>query len=71
MDFGTVLGGFWEAKIVDFRIFFDVFSMHFSSNVSESQKIKEKSPKKPLVIFLGRPCGMRGLRGREKERGEA
>ena len=25
--FGRVLGGFWEAKILDFRTFFDVFSM--------------------------------------------
>ena len=27
MDFGGVLGGFWEAKIHDFRTSFDVFSM--------------------------------------------
>ena len=25
-DFGRVLGGVWEAQILDFRIFFDVFS---------------------------------------------
>ena len=29
MDFGRVLGGFWEAKILDFRTFCDVFSKSF------------------------------------------
>ena len=27
MDFGWVSGGFWEAKIDDFRTFFIIFSM--------------------------------------------
>ena len=39
MDFGKVLGGFWEVKNFDFRTFFDVSSKHFSSNVLESKKI--------------------------------
>ena len=43
-DFGRVLGGFWEAKILDFRIFFDVFSKHFSSNVLEGKKIEKNRP---------------------------
>ena len=27
VDFEGILGGFWEAKILDFRSFFDIFSM--------------------------------------------
>ena len=69
MDFGRVLGRFWESEILDFRIFFDVFSKHFSNNFLEGRKIAKKGPEKPQVIFLAGPGGMRGLRGREKERG--
>ena len=42
MDFERVLGGFGEAKIHDFRTFFDVFSMqNFDCNL-EGQKIEKE-----------------------------
>mgnify|MGYP001337741063 CR=1 FL=1 len=44
MDFGRVLGGGWEAKILDFRTFFDVFSMSFFKRGSEGQKIDQDEP---------------------------
>ena len=44
MDFGRVLGGVWEAKIIDFRTFFDVFSMLFFERISEEQKIDQDEP---------------------------
>ena len=44
-DFGRVLGGFWEAKILDFRTFFAVFSMqNFECNL-EGQKIEKTALK--------------------------
>ena len=45
MDFGLVLGRFWEAQILDFRIFFDVFSKSFLKRVSKRQKIGPSTPK--------------------------
>ena len=53
MDFGKVLGGFWEAQILDFRIFFDVFSKHFSNNFLEGQKIEKKSPTRQQDTHFG------------------
>ena len=43
--FGEVLGRFWEAKILNFRIFFDDFSKQILEDVSEGEKI-EKNRKK-------------------------
>ena len=43
-DFGRVLGGVWEAKILDFRTFFDVFSKSFSQHAWEGQKIDPRDP---------------------------
>ena len=37
------MGWVWEAKILDFRIIFDVFSKQISNNVLESQKIEKNS----------------------------
>ena len=61
--------GFWEAKILDFRIFFDVFSKHFSNNFLEAQKIKKNSPTTSNSTHFG--TALRNARppGREKERG--
>ena len=42
MDFGWVLGGFWEAQIHDFRIFFVYFSMQNLDCNLEGQKIEKK-----------------------------
>ena len=41
-DFGRGL----EAKILDFRIFFDVFSKSFLKRASEGQKIEQNAEKK-------------------------
>ena len=69
MDFGKVLGRFWEAKILDFRTFFDVFSKHFFKIFLEGQKIKKKSPTREHTGDFG--TGLRNERppGREEERG--
>ena len=47
-----VLGGFWEAKILDFRTFFDVFSMSFFKRASEDEKIETKCEKTKVSRFL-------------------
>ena len=44
--------GFWEAKIHDFRTFFDVFSKSFLKCVSEGEKIDQKFEKNKLFRFL-------------------
>ena len=67
---GMVLGGFWESKNLDFRIFLDVFSKQKSKCVLEAKKNEKKCKKSYVEGFLGRPGGMRGLLGREKERGQ-
>ena len=70
MDFGRVLGRFWESKILDFRTFFDVFSKHFSNNVWEGQKIDKKSPTRVAYysFWVGlAECAASG--GEKKERG--
>ena len=51
-DFGRVLGGVWEAKILDFRTFFDVFSISFFKRGSEGEKIDQKCEKTKLFRFL-------------------
>ena len=62
----SVLGEFWDAKILDFRSFFDVFSKHFSNIILEGQKIEKFASWAKFSTILGRTCGMRGLLGREK-----
>ena len=52
MDFGRVLGGFWEAKILDFRIFFAIFSMQIFECKLEGQKIEKKGFKIIWIWFL-------------------
>ena len=42
--FGWILGQFWEAKIHDFRNFFDVFSKSFLKHTREEQKNRFKRP---------------------------
>ena len=42
---GKVLGGFWEAKILDFRSFFDIFSMRNFDCNSRGEKIEKNDPK--------------------------
>ena len=49
MDFGTVL----EAKIRDFRTFFDDFSKQIWKSVAEGQMIDEKTEKNKLFRFFG------------------
>ena len=68
-DFGGVLEGFWEAKRVDFRTFFDVFSMQNLDCNLEGQKIEKKSHKVPFFRFLAQ--GRRWSPGSwgEKKRG--
>ena len=44
---------FWEAKILDFRTFFDDFSMSFLKVVLEGQMIDEKTEKNKLFRFFG------------------
>ena len=68
MDFGKVLGGVREAKILDFRIFFDVFSMSFFKRASEDEKIEKKCEKNKLFRFLA--SGLRwspGSWGKERK----
>ena len=50
-DFGLVLGGVWEAKIIDFRTFFDI-SISFYKRGSEGEKIDQKFEKTKLFRFL-------------------
>ena len=42
MDFERVLEGGWEAKILDFRIFFVYFSKQILEDVLERPKIEKK-----------------------------
>ena len=70
-DFGRVLGGVWEAKILDFRTFFDGFSMSFFKRASEGEKIEKKCEKKQTFPLFGvgfavvpRPVGKGKDRGK-------
>ena len=38
------MGGVWEAKILDFRAFFDVFSKSFLKRAREEPKIDPRGP---------------------------
>ena len=51
-DFGLALGGVWEAKIFDFRSFFDVFLISFFKRGSECEKVDQKCEKNKLFRFL-------------------
>ena len=69
MDFGRVLGGGWEAKILDFHIFFDILSKHFFNNFWKGPKIEKMSPTRPKLHHVGhglrneRPLGERKREG--------
>ena len=60
---------FWEAKIIDFRIFFDIFWKYFSNNVVNAKKIVKIVHKDDKVNFLGSDLRNARLLGRDKERG--
>ena len=66
----SIWNAFWEANILDFCILFDVFEKQISNNVLEGKKLKKMGQETQNDAILGRPCGMRGLLGREKERGQ-
>ena len=51
-DFGCILGGFWEAKIINFHTFFDVFSKSILKRGSEGEQIDQKCEKSKLFRFL-------------------
>ena len=55
---------FWEAKILDSRTFFVIFSKQILEDVLERQKIEKDG--NPLEI-LGRPGGMCEARGGDRE----
>ena len=50
-DFERILGGFWEAKIINFRICFDVFAKSILKRGSEGEKIDQKCEKSKLFRF--------------------
>ena len=54
---GMVLGCFWEAKILDFRICFDVFSKLISKRVSKSEKNGPRREKNAEGGFLDLDSG--------------
>ena len=65
-----VLVGVWEAKILDFRVFFDVFSKSFLKRVREEPKIDPRGPtRRRRRKFSGGFRSSPPLLGREKERG--
>ena len=71
IDFGRILGGFWEGKILDFRTFFVIFSMQNLACNLEGQKIEKKSLQDgecenlPLDSGHPRPPGERKREGSE------
>ena len=71
LDFDRILEGFWEAKILNFRTFFDVFSMSFFKRGSEGQKIKKKCEKTHTFPLFGLGFAVvPPLLGKEKDRGK-
>ena len=64
-----VLGGFGEAQIHDFRIFFEVFSKQILKRVSEGQKIDPRGFKGADDGFLGRGSGGPRAPGERKREG--
>ena len=73
IDFGWILGGFWEGFGKPKSLIFALFSMFFRSIFLTIFLKAKKSQKRALqdrrALILGRACGMSGLRGREEERG--
>ena len=70
MDFGRVWGGFWEAKIFDFRTFFVIFSMQNLECNLEGQEIEKKKPQDNRFPLLGAGSAVIWrLLGRKKKRG--
>ena len=67
--FGRILGGFWEAENLDFRIFFDDFSKQISKHVLEGQKMRKNREKTADSNFLGRGAGGRRLPGEKYKEG--
>ena len=63
------MGGFWEAKILDFRTFFIIFSMLILKSVSEEQKISTRGPKKVDDGNLGLDSGGPQAPGERKREG--
>ena len=61
MDFGRVLGGFWEAKILYFLIFFDVFLKLKFERCFESKNLRKKRQTDAGVTHFG--PGRRNVRG--------
>ena len=53
LDFDRILGGVWEAEILDFRNFFDIFSMSFFKRSSEGEKIDQDGPTRLRKRFFG------------------
>ena len=54
MDFGWVSGGFWEAKIDDFRTFFIIFSMQNLECKLEGHFGGKKVTLANYLVMLGR-----------------
>ena len=71
-DFEGILNGFWEgfseAKILDFRIFFDVFWKQISNNVLEAKKIEKNAELDGSYPILALDSGAPHAPG-EKKRG--
>ena len=64
-----VLGGFWEAENIDFRIFSDVFSKPNLSCVSDKPKIAKKRANHGADAFLERGSGGREAPGEKQKEG--
>ena len=70
IDFGRISEGFWEAKILDFRIFFVIFSMQNLECNLEGQEIEKKSHKTTDFRFLAQGRRWSGGSWGEKKRGD-
>ena len=57
------MGGFWEAKILDFRTFFDVFWKSFLKRVPEGEKIDKKTEKDTESDIFEPGSGVRDVPG--------
>ena len=68
MDFGRVLGGFWEVKNLDFRTFFDVVLKLNFERCFESKNLRKQMPNHEVSTHLG-PArrNVRGAGERKRE----
>ena len=68
MDFGRVLGGFWEVKNHDFRTFFDVFLKFKFERRFDSKNLRKKRQTRKNDGHLG-PArrNVRGAGERKRE----